>query len=798
VVSLWDNPIIGSVCQVVGARLADAAIARGSALVALLRRRFADRHMSEVLDAVAGEPSPSRREHFVAALATLLTEDRALLAEAAQLAHAEDPVTFVTGLPPSRNRFVNRKAELALFRTLTRATLVDGASGHGAALVLLTGPRGIGKTRTAIELLREQGRAFDAGPFYVDLAEPRHTNATPLGDIAALLLEHLDVAPSSIAGDLGRRMAQYRDVTKRRSMLLVLDNVVDATEVTGLLPTSPRSLVIATSIRPPEALLAQGAERIALDRLDADAAIELIAGVTGQSVVDAEPEAAKKLAALCCNVPLALGLAGERAKLRLSRVGHGGLADYAAGLRQAGPTSVIEAIGVAIHETLTALPLAAATLCALLARHPGPDFTTESAKALAGGLLADVPSALDDLFTARLVEPTRVSRYRLIGLARDYLCAARQDSIIADTLDHEAAFRRVLTYYRDHAVHADYARMGARLRVYEHELDLTTHPFTAAEALNWLDEERFVLAALTREAAERGMHREVIQLCGAMEPLFLNRSYLGLWLDLNTLGVQAAAAFGDMRAEARLRAQQARVLIRRDELAAAEPQVTRAVDVAERGGDPAIIASVYEVLAQWHEARGDRAARHGERDTARSAYRKAIAAYEHAAAVDRTAPADDPAKSATRGYALHRRMLANCLVKLVMLDAEPNRPLDDESRRLLDTASAALDQAVENTDADDVRNRSRIYTVRGKVAHARARHADAVAALTTALGLAESAGTGVYEAEIREVLGAAAAAAGDAETARLNWEIVAGLWREAGLLDRLDAITARLAQLPPA
>jgi predicted ATPase len=115
-----------------------------------------------------------------------------------------------------------------------------------ARLVTLTGPAGVGKTRTAIELGRGQARQRPDGVWLVDLASVR-----PTVDVAAETARVLGIrgmAPDATA-DVVRRYLADRD------MLLLLDNcehVLDACAELGaaLLGACPHLRILATSREP--------------------------------------------------------------------------------------------------------------------------------------------------------------------------------------------------------------------------------------------------------------------------------------------------------------------------------------------------------------------------------------------------------------------------------------------------------------------------------------------------------------------------------------------------------------------
>ncbi|MCD6057315.1 MAG: hypothetical protein K0R44_454 [Thermomicrobiales bacterium] len=141
-------------------------------------------------------------------------------------------------VPITRTRLIGRDAE----RAAARASLLE----ENVALLTLTGPGGVGKTRLALAIAQDVATRFADGIAWVDLSPLRDPALLPATVSAALGL-----APSAgssleeqLAGHLGARQT-----------LLLLDNCEHVLEETAdlvgyLLPRSPAMQVLATSRAP--------------------------------------------------------------------------------------------------------------------------------------------------------------------------------------------------------------------------------------------------------------------------------------------------------------------------------------------------------------------------------------------------------------------------------------------------------------------------------------------------------------------------------------------------------------------
>src|SRR5262249_28566129 len=194
--------------------------------------------------------------------------------------------------PSDTGHFTGREEELA---RLVRPE----ADGPGAALVIVDGMAGVGKTalvvRAAHELAR-QGRYPD-GTLYLDLLG--FSGRTPTRPAAALhtLLSRLGVPGPQIPPELDARAALFRTVVARRRMLLVLDNARDEGQVRPLLPGTSSSLVLVTSRHRLAGL--DDADHLTLDTLPEPEAVRLFRSMVGPQRDPGDEQTVEQIVRLC-------------------------------------------------------------------------------------------------------------------------------------------------------------------------------------------------------------------------------------------------------------------------------------------------------------------------------------------------------------------------------------------------------------------------------------------------------------------------------------------------------------------
>ncbi|MBI2923970.1 MAG: tetratricopeptide repeat protein [Planctomycetes bacterium] len=555
------------------------------------------------------------------------------------------PGARATNVPPERNLFVGRDAEL---RELT--ALVPSPAGR---IVTLTGPGGIGKTRLALHTAALLLPRFPGGAWLVDLSEARtaadvaHATAHVLGSpltgrdspeqgVAAVLefrkpillvLDGFEGAVAHAAATVGlwaRRAREARLLVTSRTLLHIAG---EREFPVGPLAAPARAARGGTSRIPAPGDL----ERIDAVRLFVDRAREA-APSFGLSPANAGP-----IAEICAGlegIPLALELAAARLRdLPLDRV----VADLD---RRLHLLDVPSGSGAERRQTLVG---ALEWTCGLLAEWERSAF--EQASVFHGGFFLDAAEAVIDLSafpdaplamdavqslrdksllrTADTPFGTRISMFQPVREMGERLLLERADP---------AALRALRERHARHFVaEAESLRQrifGPGAREVLERLATEEENLLAVIALGSSPEGDAGLAVRAAIAwAEVPMTRgPAAQFIGPAEaaaarasehPALLARLSIplsrALWvtgrtdrsLEVIQRGIEAARACGDPAAPAGPLAWHARLQVYRGELAAAEAEFAEAERIQRAARDPHGLQSVLGIRSALHLTRDD-------------------------------------------------------------------------------------------------------------------------------------------------------------------------------------------------
>lgn len=613
----------------------------------------------------------------------------------------------------------------------------------GPGTFLVAGAPGTGKTDLARQVLHDGAESFPDGQFLIDLDAYR----TPAGVLRYAAVQR-EVLTQFRVREIETSEAllddQYLRALLRRRFAVAFDNIADAEEVRHLARGWPAATVLLTTRRLAYDLRAQGPPAIVLHGLDEAGVRRLLDDAGATATMDAEPADAAELLALCDGFPLTLRLA---AFLLTSRAGEpGAVRKTLAELRSNPDPDGTDA--TMIGRALGLLPEPVAADLALLTRHPGTDFTFESATVLLGRPAEPTVRALQAACLL-IVEPG--GRLRLPGPVRAFGARANlSETVVGDALD------RLLDTYARLAVTADVIQEPDRLRRFPVPDDLAW--VEAASPIDWLDAHAPMLADLARIGESRGPQVAVVQLCGALEALLTYRGRHQLVDAALAHGVRAAEALGRPAVLCRLHLTRSRVARELGHLDRAASALAEAIEAAAGLDDPRLVSSVFESRSALERQRGNLAA--------------AIELMAGALEIDRDAGLSRP-----RG--LHARMQANLLVAADRADQAP----------------ALLDEAAEHTDQP--RNLSRVHAVRARAFLALGRAPEAAAEIGHARRLTLGSGAAPrYESELTDLEAEAARQTGDIEGARVRWGRLARESAQNGS-PLFDTYLRRLNQLPP-
>ncbi|MFK0012614.1 BTAD domain-containing putative transcriptional regulator [Streptomyces sp. NPDC091027] len=224
---------------------------------------------------------------------------------------ASPPAPAPAMLPPDTVDFTGREPELDL---LCRALAPDPQGAGRPRRVLVTGMAGLGKTALAVHAAHRCQRHFPDGQLYADLRAADGTPRHPARVLRRLLraLGPADDVP--VADDQDQLVRLYRERTRGRQLLIVLDNASGAAQLGPLLPNTPEPAVLVTG-RTALPTVA-GAHTVALAPLEPHDSLELLAAAAGPARVAAAPCAASTIVEHCAGLPLALRIIGTRIAAR--------------------------------------------------------------------------------------------------------------------------------------------------------------------------------------------------------------------------------------------------------------------------------------------------------------------------------------------------------------------------------------------------------------------------------------------------------------------------------------------------
>ncbi|MFF4813827.1 BTAD domain-containing putative transcriptional regulator [Kitasatospora sp. NPDC001309] len=462
-------------------------------------------------------------------------------------------------LPASISDFIGRRSQLDEIKKLIVPYAGTQAPGYAVPIVNICGPGGVGKSALAVRAAHEAGAHFPDGHLYADLHTPTTEPGAPgeggegrTGTLLARFLRAVGVPAKAIPEDPQERAEMYRSRLADSRVLVVLDGVTSAEQVTPLLPGSASCAVLATSrvrlSRVP------GIHRVDVEVFDMSNALDLLAGIIGRPRVQAELDTAVELVHLCDGLPLALRIAGARLashphwpverlvrrlrneRRRLDELSHHGLE-----LRST------------ISLTYRALPPSAQRLFRLFSLVQLPDAPAWIAAALLDCDPYTAEDTLDLLVEAQVMDIVQYPnqpgpRYRFHDLVRAY--AHEQLVATEDAAEREAALTRMLGGWLALAEDAHRREYGGDYTVIHGTAERWRPPLegrsgAAGTGVDGWDTERLALVTAVRQAAAAGLDELCWDLALTSVTLFEAKGHFDDWEETSRLAQEAAVRAGN-------------------------------------------------------------------------------------------------------------------------------------------------------------------------------------------------------------------------------------------------------------
>ncbi len=302
-------------------------------------------------------------------------------------------------LPAPDGLFLGRSADL---RAL--------AGSHGGALVVVSGPGGLGKTALVVEWAHRASADYPDGQLFCDLGGGELPPEEAVG--AALLA--LGVAPHDVPAGPTDRIGLYRTLVRDRRLLVVADNAGTLDQVLALVPPGGASRMVVTTRRRLVSLTAHHeVHEIVLDPLAAEVSTELLVRLVGPERCTGP--AAEALVEWCGGWPLLLRHVGATLAFRLSQ----SVSAFVRELDEAAADDVLHGDPRSVHAALesahASLSPAAARLFERLALHSGV-ICLHLASVAAGTTLDRSRRLLDELVGVHLLVEAGSGEFRFLDV----------------------------------------------------------------------------------------------------------------------------------------------------------------------------------------------------------------------------------------------------------------------------------------------------------------------------------------------------------------------------------------------
>jgi tetratricopeptide (TPR) repeat protein len=367
----------------------------------------------------------------------------------------------------------------------------------------------------------------------------------------ASFLRALGIAASDVPADAEERISLLRSCLAARRLLIVLDDAVDARQVTDLLPGVPGPAVLITSR---SRIAVAGARAAELGLLPEADSVELLERMIGRDRLSADE--ASGLAQLCGGLPFALHIAGTRLAARPYWPASALLERLAEERRRLDELSDGD-IGVRSLLTVVydALSTPAKKLFRLLSVLEFADFSPLIAAAVLDCDLTEAARVLDELIDAWLLQATptggQASRYSFPVLTRIF---AREQVHGLPDGECRRAIERAFGCLLAVAWEAHRRAYGGGFALLHGESPRWpgAEPYLdrlLRDQMAWFEAECSCLRAAVEQAADLGLDEFCWELAVVSTTFYENRGPFDEWLSMHMTALQAVRSAGNRRGQ---------------------------------------------------------------------------------------------------------------------------------------------------------------------------------------------------------------------------------------------------------
>ncbi|MBV1935717.1 winged helix-turn-helix domain-containing protein [Streptomyces sp. BV286] len=212
-------------------------------------------------------------------------------------------------LPAEVGDFIGRDRELSQLETF----LGGDRASTGMRVVEVHGPPGVGKSAFAVRAAHRLRPCFPDGQLFIDLSAVGE-GSQQLADVLSACLGACGIPREKQPTGLDELSRLFRTWTADRRVLVVVDDVLAASQLRAVLPGGSGCAVIATNRYRAHSL--STGRKVGLPALSAEESLQLYDRVAGERSRQQDPAAVQELMAMCEGLPLAVRAVAGRLTAR--------------------------------------------------------------------------------------------------------------------------------------------------------------------------------------------------------------------------------------------------------------------------------------------------------------------------------------------------------------------------------------------------------------------------------------------------------------------------------------------------